>query len=161
MRATRAKHAARAALLACAAACAAYAAACAGPAAEATGDRQVFDERVAVFLLADSAALDAARAQHGEEDFYVVADDMNWYRAEAADWLEQNGIRTVFLEGRPELSFIVGDEPAAFNFDAESTLDVVVLYSPGRMPIALAPVDVGLRAPTYFGINDTTAAQEP
>ena len=153
----RHRHAVRAALLACAAA---YAAACAGPASEATREREVFDERVAVFLLADSAALDAARARHGEEDFYVVADDMNWYRSEAADWLEQNGIRTVFLEGRPELSFLVDGEPTAFTFDTESTLDVVVLYRPGRAPIALAPVDVGLSAAAYFGISDSTAPQE-
>ena len=127
-------------------------AACTGREATPANDTTTFDERVAVFLRADSAALAAARAAHGEEDYYAVADDMMWYRAEAWDWLERNGVPVVDLEGRPALSFVVNGVPTPFDFSAQTTLDVVVLYEPGQAPIALAPVDVSMRAPEYFGL---------
>lgn len=110
----------------------------------------VFDEPVAVFLLADSAAEDSLRAEYSEDDYAVVADDRMWYRAEAWNWLEQNGIRTVHFEGRPALSFVVHGVATAYDFGAEPTLDLVVLYRPGREPIALAPIEVAERATAYF-----------
>ena len=126
--------------------------ACGGRESE-VDDTPVFEERVAVYLLPDSAMHDSVRASYSEDDYAVIGDDMMWYRAEAADWLEQNGIRTVFLEGRPTIAFVVDGVTRAFDFSAEPTLDVVVLYQPGQAPLALAPVDVTMRAPGYFGVQ--------
>jgi hypothetical protein len=111
----------------------------------------VISTRVAVFLLADSAAIAAARAAHGEEDFAVVADDMMWYRAEAWSWLEERGVPVVNYTGRPTLRFRVGGAVREFAFDAEPTIEVVVLYDADRAPLAVAPIDVSMSAPSYFG----------
>lgn len=127
-------------------------AACGGRDTQPAAEAPTFDERVAVFLLADSVMLDSLRAGYSEDDAAVIGDDMMWYRAEAGDWLEQNGVRTVYLSGRPTLGFVVDGKPASFDFSAEPTLDVVVLYEPGSPPVAVAPVDVSARAPEYFGL---------
>ena len=107
--------------------------------------------RVAIFLLADSAALEAARARHSADDFAVVADDMMWYRAEAWSFLEQRGIPIVSHQGRRTLRFRVGGTAQEFDFAAEPTLDLVVLYDVDRAPQAVAPVDVPAAAATYYG----------
>jgi hypothetical protein len=111
----------------------------------------VISTRTAVFLLADSAALAATRAEYDEEDFAVVADDMMWYRAEAWSWLEEHGVPIVSREGRPTLRFRVGGAVRDAAFDSEPTLDVVVLYDVDRAPVAVAPIDVSTIAPSYFG----------
>lgn len=126
--------------------------ACGGRETPPPAEAAAFDERVAVFLLADSVLLDSVRAGHSEDDMAVIGDDMMWYRAEAGDWLEQHGVRTVYLSGRPTLSFVVDGEPSSFDFSAEPTLDVVVLYEPGSPPVAVAPIDVSARAAEYFGL---------
>lgn len=115
-------------------------------------DVRVFESRVAVLMLADAAVLDSLRALHGEEDFHVIADDMMYYRAEAFAWLEEHGIPVVELEGRPAVAFAVEGEPAPFEFSADHPLDLVVLYQPGQAPVPVAPVDVTMTAPAYFGV---------
>ena len=116
-------------------------------------DEAGFSSRVAVFLLADSATLEAMRTDRTEEDFQVVADDLMWYRSEAWSWLEERGVRIVALEGRPPLRFRGDAGMRAWDFSAEPTADVVVLYEPGREPRAVAPIDVAAAAPAYFGLE--------
>ena len=108
-----------------------------------------YTDRVAVFLLADSAQLARMRAEHGA-DFEVVADDMMWYRAEAWSWFEQRAVPVVSLVGRPTLAFAVGGAVREFDFRGEPTADVVVLYDADRAPVAVAPVDVPTAAPAYY-----------
>ena len=119
------------------------------PAADEAG----FSTRVAVFLLADSTALEAIRVERTEEEFHAVADDLMWYRAEAWSWLDEHGVRVVAREGRSPLRFYVDGAMRAWDFGGEPAADVVVLYEPGREPRALAPVDVTAAAPAYFGLE--------
>ena len=128
-----------------------FAAACAGSGSAPAGPARVFDDRVAVFLLADAATLDSLHRARGDDEFYVIADDMNWYRAEARDWLDRNGIDVIHLDGRPDIAFLVDGVAVPFEPGAEAALDLVVLYEPGRAPLALAPIDVSTRAAEYFG----------
>lgn len=115
----------------------------------AEAEPDVFTERVAVFLLADSTHLARMRQEHGD-DAEVVFDDMMWYRAEAWDWIEQNGIPVVSTDGRPTLRFRVAGVDRAFDYTSESGGDLVVLYDTDREPLAVAPIDVVERGGTYF-----------
>ena len=116
----------------------------------APSDTAAFTERTVVFLLADSAQIEAVRAELSEDDFYVVADDMMWYRAEAWDWFEERGFTVLSIEGRPPLRFRVGGEDRSYDFSDEDLLDLVVIYEPGREPLAIAPIDVATAAADYF-----------
>lgn len=113
----------------------------------------VYEERVALLMLADSAALARLRSDNEADDFHAIADDLMWYRAEALDWLEQNGIPTVDVQGRPRVRFRVRGELHEFDYSSETHLDLIVLYDTDRPPRAVAPVDVSLEAATYFGIE--------
>ena len=112
-------------------------------------DGGIVAARVAIFLLADSARIEEMRARHGE-DMPTVFDDMMWYRAEAWDWLEARRVPVRSVSGRPPLLFLVGDSAREFEFADVTTADVVVLYEPGREPVAVAPIDVAERAAAYF-----------
>ena len=124
----------------------------AGPIA--ADDVNAFDSTTAVLLLADSAHLEGIRAQYGEEEYAVVADDMMWYRAEAITWLEDRGIALTVIEGRPDVRFRVAGVMRPFDLQGNPTADVVVLYERDREPIALAPIDVSTEAADYFTTLD-------
>ncbi|HUG40140.1 MAG TPA: hypothetical protein VMM12_06635 [Longimicrobiales bacterium] len=101
---------------------------------------RVFDEAVIVFMTASDSAMDAARAGREEDDFYTMADDLMWYRATAQEFLEQQGVPVISLLGRRPLHFLVEGEPRRYEFTDLQTLDVVVLYQPGKEPMALPPI---------------------
>ncbi len=92
------------------------------------------------------------RGQYSEDDFAVVAEDMMYYRATAYDYLEQRGVEVVRTEGRVQPRFEVEGEPRTFDFSDEPYMDLIVLYEPGMLPLAIAPVDIG-RVAEYFGLS--------
>jgi hypothetical protein len=112
----------------------------------------VFARRIAVFMEATSASLDSLRAKYSEEDYAVVADDMMYYRAMAYDYLEQHGVDVVRVVGRIQVQFEVDGEARSFDFSREESADLLVLYEPGKVPVAIAPVDID-RAAEYFGLS--------
>ncbi|HEU5207983.1 MAG TPA: hypothetical protein VFU06_01125 [Longimicrobiales bacterium] len=112
----------------------------------------MYSRRVVIFMEATFAALDSLRATYSEDDFAVVADDMMYYRATAYDYLEQHGVEVVRTEGRVQPLFEVEGEPRTFDFSDEPYMDLVVLYEPGKLPLAIAPVDID-RAADYFGLS--------
>lgn len=115
---------------------------------------RLFDEAVIVFMTASDSALDAVRAGMDEDDFYTMADDLMWYRATAREFLEQQGVPVISLPGRQPLHFLVEGEPRRFEFPELTTLDVVVLYRPGKEPMAIAPIattDGTGTVEAYFG----------
>jgi hypothetical protein len=134
-------------------ACALALVASCGPAEPAADAPPLYEQRVALLMLADSADLAGLRAQHGADDFATIADDMMWYRAEAIAWLEEHDIPTVDVAGRPSLRFRVRGTPREFDFADETLLDLVVLYDTDRAPLALPTVEVALEGATYFGLG--------
>jgi hypothetical protein len=121
-----------------------------GAAEDAAPAATAIDRRTVVLLTASAAALDSLRDRIGEEAFYVVADDMMWYRAQAWEYFEVRGIPVRTIEGRPVLEFVVDDAPRRFTFFEHPTLDLLVLYDPGREPLVVAPIDVDT-ARWFFG----------
>lgn len=114
-------------------------------------DSLLFDSRVAVFLEASSAALDSLRAELPEDDYYVVADDMLYYRSTAYEYLERLGLPVRRLQGRPPLRFVIDGAPQPHDLSTATTLDVIVLYEPGKQPQMIAPVEVEA-VNEYFGL---------
>ncbi|NIP82847.1 MAG: hypothetical protein GWM90_27940 [Gemmatimonadetes bacterium] len=117
---------------------------------------QVFDERVAIFMHATRPQIDSAAAEKPGEDFAAMADEMMFYRATATEILERQPVPLMRLDGRRPLHFRVGGEARAFAFGSEPSLDLVVLYEPGKEPRALTPVDLAADpsiAARYFGLD--------
>ena len=100
-----------------------------------------FRERAVVFLEASPEDIEAVRAGTPPQDFLVIADDLMFYRASAYEFFESRGFPVTRVEGRRPLEFEVGGQARTYAFDSLPTLDLIVLYEPGREPLPLAPVD--------------------
>ena len=123
----------------------------------AADEAAVYEERVALLMLADSADIERLRSEHAEDDFYVIADDLMWYRAEALSWLEENGIPTVDVDRSLPVRFRVRGAAHEFDYSSETLLDLVVLYDADRPPRALPTVDVSLEGAAYFRLGPPPA----
>jgi hypothetical protein len=110
--------------------------------ADADGAAVPFDAPVVVYLEAELGEIEKGGEGMAGEDFSVMADDLMFYRASAISMLERQPVRLVRLVGRRPLRFVVDGEPRTFAFPDRTSLDLVVLYAPGREPRALAPVDL-------------------
>jgi hypothetical protein len=99
-------------------------------------------ESVNILLEASEAEIDAARKSLTEENFLVMADDLMYYRASAAEFLETQPTRFLRMTGRPTLYFLVSGAKRAYDFKNISTLDVVVAYERNKQPRIMATNEV-------------------
>jgi hypothetical protein len=108
-----------------------------------------FARRAVIFVEASAAEIDSARASSSESDFAVIADDLMFYRASAHERIDSLGSAALTVTGRRPLEFVVQGAPRAYDFAEVPTLDLIVVYHPGREPRAFAPLDVE-QALEYF-----------
>lgn len=111
-----------------------------------------FGERIVLFVEATMDDLDAARERLGDDDYYVTADDMMYYRATAYEFLENNSLPVRTVRGKQPLRFIVNGQATPFDFSGITTLDVIILYDANREPQAIAPIDIDA-ARAYYGMQ--------
>lgn len=119
----------------------------------------VYEERIVVFMQATLREIETAAVDMPAEDYAAMADDLMIYRATASEILERTPVPMVRLDGRRPLHFLVEGEARAYTFGSEPTLDLIVLYDPGRDPRALAPVDLAADPSVvsrYFGLESAT-----
>jgi hypothetical protein len=111
-------------------------------------------ERTIIFMYAAPGAIERAREGLDADAIESMGDHLGWYRAMAFEFFEGRGLPVRSVDGRPPLEFVVAGEARRFTFEDEPGLDLVVLYVPGRAPLAIAPIEVGLPAMmTYLGLD--------
>lgn len=120
--------------------------------AQLVADSLAFTTRVVVLMEAMSAQLDSLKARTPEDDYYVIADDLMYYRASAVEYFEGAGIPVVRLEGRHPVRFEIDGAMRTYDYADEPTFDLLVLYDPGREPLPVATADLHL-AQSYFDLQ--------
>jgi hypothetical protein len=106
------------------------------------------------------AEVDERRSAYvDEQDYYVMTDDLMWYRSEARAFLETQEFAEFVSRERGPLEFSINGQLRRYDFEDVQLLDIIVAYRPGAEPLVLAPVDVHEIA-DYFAPADsvTTAA---
>ncbi len=58
----------------------------------------IISESCAVYFSPTSERIDQLKKEYGEEDFYIVADDNNWYDYESSELLKKLNIKTVYFK---------------------------------------------------------------
>jgi hypothetical protein len=92
---------------------------------------------------ATPAEIDERRSEYvDEQDYYVMTDDLMWYRAEARTFLETQEFAEFVAREKGPLSFSINGQVRRYEFDDVELLDFIVAYRPGAEPLILAPVDV-------------------
>lgn len=105
-----------------------------------------------IFFLPDAKEIKALKKSLGEENFYTVSDDNMYYTYEAEIFLEGKGIRSVY-PGTRYLKFTLSNGRQLF-FDAKAKAHLgwtTVLFTPGKMPEIINPIDIETAARDYFG----------
>ena len=114
-------------------------------------DQESIDRTVVIFMQATNEEIQARRDDfEDEDDFYVMTDDLMWYRAEARRFLEEEEFAEILYRERGPLTFKVDGQARTYHFDEHTTLDLIVGYRKGVEPMAVAPIEVHQLA-EYFG----------
>lgn len=114
-------------------------------------DAHVISERLVIFVEATPAQLDSVRARYSEEDYAVVGDDLMWYRATAAEYLEKLKLPFRYAKDREPVAFLVDGRPRRYDFRDAEALDLLILYDANREPRAIATADLDA-IHEYYGI---------
>jgi hypothetical protein len=110
-----------------------------------------------IYMEATPAEIDERRTAYvDEQDYYVMTDDLMWYRAEARAFLETQEFAEFVSRERGPLSFSINGQVRRYDFEDVQLLDFIVAYRPGAEPLILAPVDVHQIA-DFFAPADSVA----
>lgn len=95
-----------------------------------------------IYMEATPAEIDERRtAYDDEQDYYVMTDDLMWYRAEARAFLETQEFAEFVSREKGPVSFGINGQVRRYDFEDVQLLDFIVAYRPGAEPLILAPID--------------------
>ena len=96
---------------------------------------------IVVFVSPDSTGIERLKTGHGEEDFYVIADDEMYYRSIAYDLLDSLDVAYTFIERRP-LRFVVDGKVVEYSWSDVEAAWFVVVYEADSEPRITYSVDL-------------------
>ena len=116
-----------------------------------TDTLNIIDKECALLLKRKSQDIaDMRKEFESEEDFYVAADDMNYYNYMADEYLENKAMRIIYVDTTYS---VINFQNKHFINILDKTKNIifsVILYKEGKKPIAVAPIDVSAEYDKYF-----------
>lgn len=115
-------------------------------------DVTIISDKVGIFIGPDSIQIERMISEIGEEDFYTIADDNNYYESEARDFLEKKNIKVVY----PKTQYLkfktaTGKE---YTFDTKSKASrgwLTILFNPQKeSPIIVSLAAIDFEFDSYF-----------
>ena len=101
---------------------------------------EVYSGKMVLFVSPDSTGLQMLEKRLGD-DFYVIADDENWYRSEAFSLLDSLKIEYKFVDRCP-MRFIVDGEEREYDWKNVKADWFIILYDGKREPKVSASIDL-------------------
>ena len=120
---------------------------------EKTNDLIDFD--CAILIYPTSEQIDEMKRNEGEEDFYIGADDSNWYQAMAIEKIDSVGIKTITARGR---YLRLRGKNKTWDLDIrKKNLPAwnLIFFNPTKEPKIISTVDLTVdETKNYFEIRD-------
>ena len=114
-------------------------------------DCQVINEKAVVFVFPDSIQIETMKKEEGDTNFYVAADDANWYWSEAHEFLTKKTVKVIEAEKR-YLKFEAASGPIFFDTKAGISEGwIVILFRRDSLPQIIKSVDIEQEYEKYFG----------
>jgi hypothetical protein len=113
-------------------------------------DTILIDQESAVFYSPDTIQIEQRKAEVGEENFYIGADDYLWYLHESQQYLEKVNFPTIFVEGKKILKFKSPNKTTLIRLDSLRELWGVYLFKPGKAPYFADIVSMEQEFEKYF-----------
>jgi len=109
----------------------------------------------AVLIYPTEEEIDEMKKQYGEDDFYIIADDNNWYQGIAIAMLDSLGIKKATVHG-DSLRFKGESQTWGFDLKRDSLTGWnLILFSRTKGPQVVSTVDLTTKnIRDYFGITE-------
>lgn len=104
----------------------------------------VITGRIVLFVSPDSQEVAALKQQMGEEDFYVAADDENWYRSAGFDLLDSLQVAYTSTSEK-KFTFMVDGLEQDYDWSEKTPGWFVILYDGTRAPVVTFTVELPTR----------------
>ncbi|WP_415325555.1 hypothetical protein [Chryseobacterium sp. MMS23-Vi53] len=107
---------------------------------------QLEDKDQVIFINPTTAYIDSLKKSYkNKDDFYTMADDANFYNAEAGDFILKNRVDTINIENKNILK--LGQKVISLSMYKPWTL---LLYHKGKKPLNIYPIDIEKEFFNYF-----------
>ncbi|WKZ58797.1 MAG: hypothetical protein QY309_13070 [Cyclobacteriaceae bacterium] len=115
----------------------------------------IIDFDCAVLIYPDEAEINKMKKEYGEDDFYIIADDNNWYQGMAIEMLDSLGIKKATVHG-DSLRFKGESRTWGFDLKRDSLTGWnLILFSRTKGPQVVSTVDLTTQQiRDYFGIAE-------
>jgi len=106
----------------------------------------LINENCCIFIDPDSAQIAEmkGKSKEDEENFYIVADDYNFYSYEASKFLDSIHLKRIYPQTR-YLKFLMTDD--SILFDTKSKISrgwITILFNTNKKPKIVSPVNLDL-----------------
>jgi len=107
--------------------------------------------KIGIFISPDSVQIEQLKKENGEEDFYTVADDNNYFEYEAAEFLKEKKFKIVHPTNR-YIKFISNKKEFYFDTKAKAARGwTAIIFSPEKgAPKIINPIDIDLEYQEYY-----------
>ena len=114
-------------------------------------DTLIVNNKSAVIYQPDSLTIEQLKTKMGEEDFYTVADDNNFYLSTSIEHLEKLKIPVLNLQGKKFIQFTALDKkPVIMRVDTITGLGNIYLFEPGKQPYKADITSMDTEAKAYY-----------
>jgi len=115
----------------------------------------IIDFDCAVLIYPDEAEIDKMKKEYGVDNFYIIADDNNWYQGMVIEMLDSLGIKKATVHG-DSLRFKGESRTWGFDLKRDSLTGWnVILFSRTKGPQVVSTVDLTTQQISdYFGIAE-------
>ena len=98
-------------------------------------------------VISDARIEKMKKEARNEDDFYVVADDVNYYLYQAGEFMKRNGQKAILVPATyTDILFPKGEIIQADTIAFGS----MILYKPGKNPQVVSSVDIAEAYKSYF-----------
>lgn len=104
-----------------------------------TDSDTIIDNSVVLFVGPSDIEIEELKKEHGEDNFYIIADDANAYDSEALEIVEKKNLKSIFTQKR--LLTFTNERHTIDKNTIDKCKWLIIYYEKGKLPITYCPID--------------------
>ena len=123
--------------------------------AKINNDTIFIKEKCAVFISCTSEEIEREKKEYGEENFYIAADDYNYYEYEAREFLKKQNLKIYNIIDKKVIVFKSEKGNFIVLKDTIKGIGSTYLFAPNKLPKKVFEIDIDNEYKNYFGKKDS------
>ena len=112
-------------------------------------------EKCAAFISGTDETIENLKKTEGEENFYIGADDYNYYQYEAREFLKKQKLKIYNISDKKVIVFKSEKGDFTVLKDSIKYIGSTYLFSPNKLPIKIFDIDIENEYKNYFSEKDS------